>query len=77
MFTLLGCHGYHKHPTWKILHRITSGQLRLFAIQQTSGLEAFSCQRRKLFLCLQGETTRDGEGQREEGGKGKKRKAQI
>lgn len=36
----------------KILHRIISGQLRLFALLQTSGLEAFSCQRHKLFLCL-------------------------
>lgn len=52
MGTLLCCHGYHKHPTQKILHRIISGQLRLFALLQTSGLEAFSCQRHKLFLCL-------------------------
>jgi len=52
MCALLCCHGYHKHPTQKILHRIISGQLRVFALQQTSGLEAFSCQKHKLFLCL-------------------------
>ena len=71
MCTLLCCHGYHKHPTQKILHRIISGQLRLFALQQTSGLEAFSCQRHKLFLCLQGKR-KEGEERREgkeEGGK--------
>lgn len=76
MCTLLCCHGYHKHPTQKILHRITSGQLRLFALQQTSGLEAFSCQRHKLFLCLQGKRARGRKGEGKEEGR-KRREAQI
>lgn len=49
------------------LHRIISGQLRLFALQQTSGLEAFACQRHKLFLCLQGN---EEEGQERRGKQG-------
>lgn len=41
----------------------------MFALQQTSGLEAFSCQGHKLVLCLRGIERGGGEGKNKRGEK--------